>query len=148
MRSSTPRPIGDLIVAAIPELRDRLAEERLRLAWSTLVGPDIARRAQPRGVVNGCLTVAVDNSPWLHELTLRRDELVVRIRERFDVVRTLRLELGTLAAAPRPARAPRRAAVPLAAEDRRDIDAAAGAIPDPELAETARRLMTKAWRAR
>ncbi|OGL01406.1 MAG: hypothetical protein A3E31_16075 [Candidatus Rokubacteria bacterium RIFCSPHIGHO2_12_FULL_73_22] len=150
MRTKAPRAVGDLLVAAIPDLAGRLAEERIRRAWAAVVGPETARRSRPRGLVNGCLTVTVDNSPWLHELTLRRDELLARLAERFDAVRALRLELGALEAVPAapPAREPRRPAARLDAADRREIDEAARAIGDPELAEAARRLMTKAWRAR
>lgn len=150
MRRASPRAVADLLVAAVPALGDRLAEERIRRAWSAVVGPEIGRRSQPRAFVDGCLTVTVDNSPWLHELTLRRDELLARLRERFAGVRALRLELGRLEAAggEPPPREPRRAATRLDAADRRAIDEAVRAIGDPELAEAARRLMTKAWRAR
>jgi len=150
MKRKAPRAVGDLLVAAIPELADRLAEERVRRTWAAIVGPETARRSRPRGLVNGCLTVTVDNSPWLHELTLRREELLARLAERSDAVRSLRLELGALepGAGAAPAREPRRPAARLDAADRREIDEAARAIGDPELAEAARRLLTKAWRAR
>ncbi|HBH02787.1 MAG TPA: hypothetical protein DDZ42_12845 [Candidatus Rokubacteria bacterium] len=150
MKRKAPRAVGDLLVAAVPELADRLAAERIRRAWAAIVGPETARRSRPRGLVNGCLTVTVDNSPWLHELTLRREDLLARLAERSDAVRALRLELGALepGEGAEPAREPRRPAARLDATDRRLIDEAARAIGDPELAEAARRLMTKAWRAR
>src|SRR5206468_4292946 len=80
----------------VPELRERLAEHHVRRVWSTLVGADVARRAKPQGLVEGCLTVIVDNSPWLHKLTLRADELTARLCARFPAVRALRFTLGTL----------------------------------------------------
>src|SRR2546427_6839285 len=87
MRVGAPRAVADLLVTAVPELRERLAEHHVRRVWSTLVGADVARRAKPQGLVEGCLTVIVDNSPWLHELTLRADELTARLRARFPAVR-------------------------------------------------------------
>lgn len=140
--------MADLLVTAVPELRERLAEHHVKRVWSALVGADVARRAQPRSLVDGCLTVVVDNSPWLHELTLRADELTARLRERFPAVRTLRFTLGTLEDAGSPA-APRgrqRSAAPLGAADLKTIDEATSAISDPALAAAARRLLTKAWR--
>src|SRR3989442_880864 len=83
MRVGAPRAVADLLVTAVPELRERLAEHHVRRVWSTLVGADVARRAKPHALVEGCLTVIVDNSPWLHELTLRADELTARLRAAF-----------------------------------------------------------------
>src|SRR2546425_5519 len=130
------------------EPRARLAEPHARRAWTALVGPDVARRAQPKGLVDGCLTVVVDNSPWLHELTLRVEELTARLHERFPAVRALRFTLGSLEPAAPPAPPPHaRSATPLPAADRHAIDAATSVIPDPTLAAVARRLLTKAWQA-
>src|SRR5207247_1671912 len=114
MRVGAPRAVADLLVTAVPELRDRLAEHHVRRAWTALVGTDVARRAQPKGLVDGCLTVVVDNSPWLHELTLRVEELTARLHERFAAVRALRFTLGSLepAAPRRGARRRRRTSAP------------------------------------
>src|SRR3972149_3228682 len=49
MRTKAPRAVGDLLVAAIPDLAGRLAEERSRRAWAAGVGPGAARRRRPRG---------------------------------------------------------------------------------------------------
>jgi hypothetical protein len=149
VRIRAPRAVAELLVSAVPELRDRLAEYKLRHAWSAVVGPDVARRSRPATLVSGCLTVVVDNSPWLQEVTLRAAELTARLRERFPEVRSLRFVLGRLEPFEPPAAGPERAqaVVPLAAADRRTIDAAAAAIPDETLAAAARSLLTKAWRS-
>jgi hypothetical protein len=149
MRVGAPRAVADLLVSAVPELRDRLAEHRIRRAWTALVGVDVARRAQPQALLDGCLTVVVDNSPWLHELTLRANELTARLRERFPSLRALRFTLGRLEAAEGPVSPERsqRSTAPLGAADLRAIDEATSTIPDPTLAAAARRLLTKAWRS-
>src|SRR5207244_11585090 len=116
--------------------------------WSTPVDVYVPRLAKPQALVDGCLTVIVDTSPWLHELTLRADELTARLRARFPAVRALRFTLGTLEEAG-PSAAPRRrprSSAPLGAADLRAIDEAISPIPDPALAAAARRLLTKAWR--
>src|SRR3989442_11120026 len=145
MDSRPPRAVADLLLTAVPDLRDRLLEHRIRRAWPQVVGADAARRAQARSFTDGCLTVAVDNSPWLHELTLRSEELTRRLRERFDAVRSLRFVAGTIEA-DSSARAGRTQPAP--ALDRRalrEIDEATAAIPDAGVADAARRLLTKAW---
>src|SRR5437762_6379716 len=149
MKSGPPRAIGELLLGALPQLEDRLLVQRMRRTWSAVVGADVARRAQPQALVDGCLTVVVDNSPWLHEMTLRADELTARLRERFPSLRALRFTLGTLEAVP-PAASPRRdprSSAPLGAADLRAVDEATSTISDPTLAAAARRLLTKAWRS-
>lgn len=142
-----PRPVADLLLDTVPELRDRLLERRLRQSWASLVGPDVARRSQPQTLTGGCLEIRVDNSPWLHELTLRSAELTARLQDRHRAIRSVRFVLGPLAeeaaASPR-GEADRRP--PLSAAELEEIEGAMSAIHDPTLATTARRLLVKAWR--
>ena len=143
-----PRAVGELLVNAVPELRDRLVEFQLRGAWKTLVGADVARRARPDSVVNGCLHVVVDNSPWLQELTLRSAELTARINARFETIRALRFSLGRLPGEPEsPASLENRAARALNADDLREIDATVTPIRDPDVRAAARRLLSTARRS-
>jgi hypothetical protein len=132
----------------MPQLSDRLTEYQVVREWSAVVGADIARRARPRSLANGILEVVVDNSPWLHELTLRAAELTERIQRRFADVRALRFVAGAVDTPPAPGPARReRAAAALSASDLREIDDAASAIADPTLAAAARRLLMTARRS-
>jgi hypothetical protein len=146
MNKLPPRAVGDLLLGALPQISDRLINVRIRQTWAAIVGRDIARRSQPESFAGGTLRVVVDNSPWLHELTLREEELATRIRARFPEVEAVRVTLGALAVESAPAREETARAVPLTPADRADIDAAAAAIPDKSLAEAARRLLTTARR--
>ena len=133
---------------AVPQLEDRLLVRRLRRTWVALVGADMARRAQPHALVNGCLQVVVDNSPWLHELTLRGPELTARLARECPAVRSVRFTLGAPPAEePTPAVRPAPRTSRLSDDDRCAIDAAAAAISDPALAAGARRLLARAWPA-
>src|SRR5688572_29337213 len=120
MSKLAPRPVGDLLLGALPQISDRLLNLRIRQAWSTLVGREIARRSQPESYAGGTLRVVVDNSPWLHELTLREEELATRVRASFPEVQTVRITLGALEAEAFPAREEPRRAVPLTPADRAD----------------------------
>jgi tetratricopeptide (TPR) repeat protein len=144
MDSRPPRAVADLVLTAVPDLRDRLLEHRIRRAWPQLVGADAARRAQAKSFADGCLTVAVDNSPWLHELTLRSDELTRRLKERFDAVRSLRFVSGAVDAGAS-ARSAAKPAAPLDQRALREIEQATAVIPDAAVASAARRLLMKAW---
>jgi len=146
MKTTAPRAVGDLLSSALPQITERLVDLQIRRRWSSIVGRDLARRAHPDGLTGGTLRIAVDNSPWLHELKLREAELTAKVRERFPEVTSLRLTVGTTANdAAAEASAPPRA-TPLTPADRADIDAASAAIADPVLAESARHLMTTARR--
>lgn len=131
-------------MSAMPQLQDRLLVQKLRAEWPALVGHEVARRTQPQALANGCLQVTVDNSPWLHEMTLRAPDVAARVGARFPAVRSIRFSLG-LPPAEEPPPAARPAPVTLVDDDRRAIDAAAAAISDRDLAASARRLLTRAW---
>jgi hypothetical protein len=146
MSKPAPRAVGDLLLSALPQISDRLTHLRIRRAWSTLVGREAARRSQPDGFTAGTLRVVVDNSPWLHELTLREADLVSAIRARFPEVRALRFTLGAVDADPAEGRALAPRPVPLTAADHADIDAATAAIADETVADAARRLLVTARR--
>jgi Dna[CI] antecedent, DciA len=144
MKSGAPRRVGELLVSAMPQLQDRLLVQKLRAEWPALVGHEVARRTQPQALANGCLQITVDNSPWLHEMTLRAPDVAARVGAQFPAVRSIRFSLG-LPPAEEPPPAARPAPVTLVDDDRRAIDAAAAAISDRDLAASARRLLTRAW---
>src|SRR2546425_8305881 len=131
-RAVALRAVADLLVSAVPDLRDRLLEHRIRRAWPAVVGSDGARRAQPRSFADGCLTVVVDNSPWLHELTLRSDELTRRLAERFGGVQSLRFVAGKVEGEGASGRTSVSQPAPLDSQSQREIDAAVSAISHPD----------------
>src|SRR5438034_1573540 len=125
MNPRAPRAISELIVNALPELRERLVEEGIRRSWPAVVGAEGARRSRPQRLTNGLLEIAVDNSPWLHELTLRAPDLTTRLRAQFAAITSLRFVLTPVAqdaASVSPSTERRRRALP--PEEKRDIDAA------------------------
>jgi hypothetical protein len=146
MAARSPRAIGDLLASAIPHLGDRLSVVRIRQGWTATLGPDVARHAQPERLVDGCLQVVVDNSPWLAELTLRAGEVTGRLTARYPEIHAVKFRPGALEREPVPPRRREAAAIPLGPADFDEIDTALSAIADPELAAAARRLMIRARR--
>jgi hypothetical protein len=148
---STPVRVRDLLVAALPELRDHMLEETIRRNWQGVVGPEFSRRSWPGRLRMGVLEVNVDNSPCLYEMTLRSAALLANLQARFGpAVTSLRLGLGSVRADAEPVTAPRRSrSTPrLAPEDISSIDALAASLADPALADSFRRLLTKDFLAR
>ena len=106
---------------------------------------EIARRSRPGELRAGVLTVLVDNSPWLQEVTLRSTEILAAIMARHgSAVTSVRCALGTLPA-PRQAVTHRRPlpAEPLSVEEERAVDTIIAPVTDPVLAASMRRLVTK-----
>ena len=123
-----PVRVGDLLIAAVPALEERLLAERIRSGWREAVGPELARRTRPGGLRAGTLTVMVDNSPWLQELSMRSAEVLESVRARFGpAVTALRLSLSDpVPVATRPAS---RRATPPAAPRRLDPDETYADLP-------------------
>lgn len=147
-RTSRPRSFAELVEAAVPQLSGRMLAQRVRSSWPSLAGPEAARRSRPSAINGDVLQVTVDNSPWLHELTLRSEELTDRVRAAFPGVRGLRFALGHVSADdPSPASVVEPDPPELSVAELQAIDHAAAAIQDPALAHAARRLLTKGWRS-
>src|SRR5574341_1019450 len=99
----SPVRVRDVLAAALPGLRDHMLEEAIRKEWRQVVGRELSRCSRPGGLRMGVLDVTVDNSPWLHELTLRASELLAPLRARYgSAVTSLRFTLGIVAAGPSP----------------------------------------------
>jgi hypothetical protein len=156
-----PVRVGNLLTAAVPALAERMLEEAIRREWAQTAGPEAARRSRPGALRQGTVEVSVDNSPWLQELTLRAAAIVAALRKRHgSAVIGVRFALGNgrgdadVSAGPARAssEAPRRRLpVPergLTVEEARMVDAAAGQVPDPVLASSIKRLLTKDFLAR
>jgi hypothetical protein len=60
-------------------LERNLDDYRIWSAWDEVVGPAVARNAQPVRLQARRLVVAVKNATWMHELTLLRRDLCERL---------------------------------------------------------------------
>ncbi|HUG38653.1 MAG TPA: DUF721 domain-containing protein [Candidatus Limnocylindrales bacterium] len=153
MRTNAPRSsarrVRDLLTAAVPGLSDHMLEHRIQQEWRQLLPPTLARRSRAGTLERGTLEVRVENSPWLHELTMRSGEVLAALTGRYGAaaVTGLRFVLDPSrvdAAAPSPAPPPKAVARPrLHPDEAREIETMTSALPDAELAHVLRRLITK-----
>jgi hypothetical protein len=148
-----PRTLGELpaadAVAAALKLRgisDEIRANRVLTEWSDLVGPKIAQRTRPDGVVDRLLWVEVATSAWLHELNLLRPQLLRGLLDRlgapplFDDLRfrltgRSRRPPVVLRAARKPAPPPRPLPPPATGAARERIVREVSAVDDEELRE-------------
>lgn len=105
-RSAWRQPVR--IADAIPGVFQRLGlDNRFRQSeiwsvWPTVVGPQIARHAQPHAISHGRLIVHVTDPVWLHHLSMMRPRVMAALNEklRTSTVRELILRVGEVAAPP------------------------------------------------
>lgn len=105
-RPAWRRPVQ--IAEAVPGAFQRLGlETRFRQSeawrvWPTVVGPQIARHAQPHAVWHGRLIVHVTDPVWLHHLSMMRHRVIAALNEklRTTVVRELILRVGEVPGLP------------------------------------------------
>jgi hypothetical protein len=127
-------------------LAEDIRAERVVAEWSELVGPRVAARTRPFGIVGRLLVVDVATSAWLHELSLLRPRLVADLHERLGEPRLfddLKLRLagnGREGPAPRPPRrsvqpAPRPPIAPASGAARERIVREVTRVDDAELRE-------------
>lgn len=76
----------------------RLKEYRVFSLWGKAVGPGIARHSQPASIRGRRLTVIVDSSAWMQQLSLLKPELVAKVNSRLgaDGIESITLRLGEL----------------------------------------------------
>lgn len=79
-------------------LRAGLVELSIRAIWDEVVGEQISRKARPDGFKGGRLYVLVEDSIWLHQLSLLKPRLIASLNERLGtaLVKELYLRIGTL----------------------------------------------------
>jgi hypothetical protein len=149
---SSPVRIKDVLLAALPELGNHMLQDTVRRDWGDLVGSGMSRHSQPGALKLGALDVTVDNSPWLHELTLRSGELLARLQGRYGLaIKSLRFVLGPVAATSNPLSShPRRAdrESVLGPADAHVVESMISAVNDLEVAASLRRVLTKDTLAR
>jgi predicted nucleic acid-binding Zn ribbon protein len=147
-RTLGPQTASAAVAAALAlhGITDQVRAGRIVTEWSDLVGPRIAQRTRPDGVIDRVLWVEVATSAWLHELNLLRPQLLAGLRERLGepaVFDDLRLRLasqrrrdpGALRSPRRPPPPPRRATPPATGAARERIVREAEAVDDAELRE-------------
>lgn len=107
------------------------------------LGPPFTQHAEPVHLRAGVLSLVVDDSTWLTEMTFLQPELIGRINQLIgrEVVKEIRLRLGKLS----PKKKVRERALPpkVSRENAERIDAWAEQIKDPAVRDAMKR--AAAW---
>ena len=97
--SLTPTNLSAIFQKAFSRLglAHRFQESILSEHWSEVVGPTLAAHCQPRNIQRGILTITVDHSAWLHQITLaHKNDVLKGIQNKFPYlkVKDIRLRIG------------------------------------------------------
>ena len=76
--------LGDVLRAALDRLplATPLADYAIWTHWDAVVGPTIARHAQPLRLRRGILSIEVDGSAWMQEIQFLKHDLRERLNAR------------------------------------------------------------------
>lgn len=98
-----PRAFGDLLSGVVSRLglERNLDDYRIWAAWDEVVGPAVARNAQPSRLDARRLVVTVKNATWMQELSLLRHDLCRKLNAWMgrEVVAEIFLVVGKVEAA-------------------------------------------------
>jgi len=85
-------------------LATRLKEFRVMGRWEKIVGKVIARHAQPSSLRGKKLSVVVDSSAWMQQLSLLKPELIEKLNQGLGAgsLHEITLKIGTVAPGERP----------------------------------------------
>jgi len=144
-----PRPaaLADLLKGTLhgTPMEKRLKEGKIWLVWDTAVGRQIAGRARPVGFRDGTLTVAVNSSPWMQQLTFLKKGIMERLNSLLgeDLVREIYLKAGR-PEQPRPEPVPVRLGKrPLSPADMQRISRSTAPVNDPDLRSLLEELLAR-----
>lgn len=116
---------------------------RLQAEWPRLMGRTLADHAAPERIAHGRLTVVVDSSPWLVQLSFFKADILRKVNGLLGEGRVSEvfLQVGRLRSAEK---VPRKRAMPAAdPEALRAVDALVAPVPEGEAREALRRLLLR-----
>jgi len=113
---------------------------RLRSDWGRLVGATVAAHSHPEKIGRGRLTVTVDNSAWLMQLSFYRAEMLGKARQLLGPAKVAEvfLKVGRIPKEETSRRGPQVPPPPGAA---REVEACVAAVEDPEVRAALRSLL-------
>ena len=78
-------PIGDIVktVFARIEGAKTLSREDVQERWTALVGATASKHTRPASLRRGVLTVFVDSSGWMQEMSLRKRKILKQLKSAF-----------------------------------------------------------------
>ena len=91
-------PIGDIVKTVFARLESErtFSKEDIEEQWKTLMGPMGAKHSRPASLRKGVLTVFVDSSGWIQEMSLRKRKILKQLKRQFgkDKISGINFRIG------------------------------------------------------
>lgn len=92
--------IEDIVKNVIKDLsgKGRVSEEEINAAWEAAAGKRAAKHTKPVSIKKSVLTVNIDSSGWLYELTVKRRDLLEKLDGKIKgkKLKNLRFRIGEI----------------------------------------------------
>ena len=78
-------PIGDILKTVFAKIESgkTLTREDVQERWTTVVGTTASKHTRPATLRKGVLTVFVDSSGWMQEMSLRKRKVLKQLKSAF-----------------------------------------------------------------
>ena len=125
------------------ELSTRLDEYRVWPIWNDVVGPTIARNAQPEKIRNGTLFIKVTSPVWMQQLQYMKEMIAERLNQRLktNLVRNIFFVVGQVSIESLEDESNQKAQTSAALPEPRVSEAFLETVRDPEIRQTFKRLL-------
>jgi predicted nucleic acid-binding Zn ribbon protein len=82
-RTKGPEDIKNIVVKVIKKIerQEPGKKEKILKAWGSVVGEKVVLHSRPIGIKKGLLTIEVDSSTWLYELSLKKKSILKDIKK-------------------------------------------------------------------
>jgi len=145
-RMIVPKTTGELLGGLTGPLAPLMEVARLKTIWPQVVGKPIAAHSTPAKLASGRLTVLVDSSPWLSQLTFFSATIRDQVNQRLgdERVKEVSFMVGSEArsgAGVVPKKRHRPPEHPVTDEDLQHVESWLETVPDETVRDTLRELM-------
>lgn len=97
-----PSPLGSVLKKIVENLgaQKGVTEEEIKDIWRDAAGEKAAKHSHPVSLKGAIITVNVDGSSWLYQLTTEKKEITRRLKERLGdkKIKDIRFRIGELTA--------------------------------------------------
>ncbi len=147
-RNSRPAELSDVIAKVLKErgLGAQSTLARLIPLWGRAVGEKVASHAAPMMLKGGLLTITVDGSAWMNQLSMLSQTIIAEVNAALggEEVSELKFRLGKIEQPAGKKNTEPLVRVKLTPEMKAGIEGSVAAIHDAEVREKARRLLIAA----
>jgi predicted nucleic acid-binding Zn ribbon protein len=125
------------------ELSTRLDEYGVWPIWNDVVGPTIARNAQPEKIRNGTLFIKVTSPVWMQQLQYMKEMIAEKLNQRLktSIVRNIFFVVGQVNIETVEVDSKSTAQSSTVVEDLRVSEGFLESVPDPEIRQAFKRLL-------